>query len=326
MSDASAHYAIPQRSNQLLAAGLLCLQLSALLLLPVCWLVWPGIQSVAQPLAFTLLALAALFSTTLWALIHEAIHGLFSSDSERNQRWGRVLAIAHGCPLRMLRHGHLHHHRNSRGPADRSEVYDPQQEPRWRAALVHFLRIGGGLYVAELLFNVVIFLPKSQLERVLHSTHPGADHAADLQRASKELISAQHLRELRMDAVLVLALYATALWLWGGLWWCVLLLLAWRALVISLVDNAFHYATPLDDKFYALNLRLPQWLSRTILHFNLHRAHHRDVRAPWSALPQIAELDAHDPSFVRAVLRQWRGPIALPALQSVKRRSPIQGL
>ncbi len=322
MSDTSTHYAIPQRSNQLLAAGLLCLHLSALLLLPVCWLVWPHIQSVAQPLALTLLALAALSSTTLWALIHETIHGLFSSDSERNQRCGRMLAIAHGCPLRMLRHGHLHHHRNSRGPADRSEVYDPQQEPRWRAALVHCLRIGGGLYVAELLFNVVIFLPKSQLERVLHSTHPGADHAADLQRAGKALLSAQHLRELRMDAALVLALYATALWLWAGLWWCVLLLLAWRALVISLVDNAFHYATPLDDKFYALNLRLPQWLSGTILHFNLHRAHHHDVRAPWSALPQIAELDAHDPGFLRAVLRQWRGPIALPELQSEKRRSP----
>ena len=322
MSHSSNRYCIPSRVNLLLAVILLGLHLIALLLLPVLWLLWPGAKPVLLPLALILLALAALCSSTLWALIHESIHGLFSADSKRNMSWGRALAIVHGCPLRMLRHGHLHHHRNSRGPADRSEVYDPQQQSRWAAALAHFLRIGGGLYVAELLFNLVIMLPRRRLESMLQAAHPGADQAADLQRARAELFSAQQLRELRMDAALVLALYATALWLWGGLWWCVLLLLIWRALAISLVDNAFHYATPLDDKFYALNLRLPLWLSRLILHFNLHRAHHRDVRAPWSALPQMAELEPSDPDFATAILRQWRGPIALPELQQLTPQQP----
>lgn len=303
----------------MLAMLLLGVHLIALCLLPLCWHVWPQSKTVLLPVALLLLALLALFSTTLWALIHEAIHGLFSTNSSRSRLWGRALAIVHGCPLRMLRHGHLHHHRNSRGPADRSEVYDPQEQSRWTAAMAHFLRIGGGLYVAELLFNLVIMLPHRRLESMLQAAHPGADHAADLQRARQDLFGAEQLRELRLDAALVLVLYATALWLWGGLWWCVVLLLVWRALAISLVDNAFHYATPLDDKFYALNLRLPLALSRFILHFNLHRAHHRDVRAPWTALPSLAELEADDPAFATAILRQWRGPIALPTLQNATR-------
>jgi fatty acid desaturase len=324
LSHSSTHYVIPERSNQLLAAGLLGLQLCALVLLPLFWLLWPSMKTVLLPLAVAMLVLLALCSTTLWALIHEAIHGLLSASTKRNLFWGRALAIAHGCPLRMLRHGHLHHHRNSRGPADRSEVYDPQQQASWSAALAHYLRIGGGLYVAELLFNLAIFLPRQRLEQMLQGAHPGSENAADLQRASRELFSGNHLRELRVDASLILVLYATALWLWGSLWWCLLLLLAWRALAISMVDNAFHYATPLDDKLYALNLRLPLWVSRSILHFNLHRAHHRDVRAPWSALPQIAELQADDPDFATAVLRQWRGPIALPLLQNLKPRQAVR--
>jgi len=323
LSPSSAHYVIPERSNQLLAAGLLCLQLSALLLLPGCWLLWSGAKPVLLPIALALLVLSALCSTTLWALIHEAIHGLISASTKRNRFWGRALAIVHGCPLRMLRHGHLHHHRNSRGPADRSEVYDPQHQARWSAALAHYVRIAGGLYVAELLFNLVIFLPRQRLEQMLQGAHPGAENAADLQRARRELFDGNRLRELRMDALSVLVLYATAVCLWGSLWWCLLVLLAWRALAISMVDNAFHYATPLDDKLYALNLRLPVWVGRGILHFNLHRAHHRDVRAPWSALPLIAELEADDPDFATAVLRQWRGPIALPELQNLRPRQAL---
>ena len=313
------HYAIPERTNRMLTACLLGLHVLVLLVLPMIWRWLPGGASAGWPLIVVALVLLALTSSTLWALIHEAMHGLLSSDEQRNRRCGRSLAIVHGCPLRMLRHGHLHHHRNSRGLADRSEVYDPLTQSGWLAALAHYLRICGGLYVAELLFNLVIFLPQNLLQRMLQSTHPGADQASDLQRASMELFASNHLRELRMDASLVLILYAAAFCLWGGLWWCLLLVLGWRAVAISMVDNAFHYATPLDDKFYALNLRLPHWFSRGILHFNLHRAHHRDVRAPWSALPQIAELQADDPAFATAVLRQLRGPIPLPNLRGLTR-------
>jgi len=319
-----SRYVVPQRANSLLATVMLGLHLLVLFVLPLSWRLLPAGAGSGWPLLVAAMLLLALTSNTLWALIHEAIHGLLSSDERCNRIWGRMLAIVHGCPLRMLRHGHLHHHRNSRGPADRSEVYDPLEQSGWRAAMVHYVSVGGGLYAAELLFNLVIFLPRRLLQRMLRSAHPGADHAADLQRASTELFAGKHLRELRMDALLVLILYATAFWLWGGLWWCLLLVLGWRALAISMVDNAFHYATPLDDKFYALNLRLPHWLSRGILHFNLHRAHHRDVRAPWSVLPQIAELEAGDPGFASAVLRQLRGPIALPKLQSLKRQPPAQ--
>ncbi|HEX7917259.1 fatty acid desaturase, partial [Rudaea sp.] len=113
------------------------------------------------------------------------------------------------------------------------------------------------------------------------------------------------------DAFLVLALYTIAFALYARHWPLLLTFLATRGFLASQFDHAPHHATPLDLRDYALNMPAPRWLSAWLLNFNLHRTHHLNPSLPWNALPRVASFEPGDIGFVRAVLRQWRGPIAV---------------
>src|SRR6185369_8520147 len=67
----------------------------------------------------------ALVSNGFWALQHEAIHNLFAADQAVNRRAGRQMAVLFGSSFRILRFGHLMHHRVNRHPLDRPDSYDP---------------------------------------------------------------------------------------------------------------------------------------------------------------------------------------------------------
>lgn len=308
---------IPARLNVVLGGALLGLHLLVLLALPLLRL----------PTAWTAaaLALVALLSPTLWALVHEAIHGLLLPQRRWNQIGGRVLAVAFGAPLRALRFAHLRHHRYNRTPWGRDEVYDPAEQPRWFAYAAHYVRITFGLYAAELAVLLACWLPRSLLLPPLRRACPdlpdgSAGMATMLER---DLLSAQGVREMRVDSLGVLALYGTAFALYGGRAWLVVGFLAIRAFLASQFDHAPHHATPLEQRDHALNLTAPRWLHRALLNFPLHRTHHQNPNLPWTALPDASTFQPGDVSFVRGVLRQWRGPVAVGDAPRVDAASPV---
>jgi fatty acid desaturase len=129
--------------------------------------------------------------------------------------------------------------------------------------------------------------------------------------ADREVLSASALTQIRFDAVCVIALYGTAFALYGTRWPILAALLAVRAFISSQLDHAPHHGTPLERRDHALNLSAPRWLRHVLLNFNLHRTHHQHPHLPWRALPTFADAEPGDIPFTRAVLRQWRGPIAL---------------
>lgn len=83
-----------------------------------------------------------------------------------------------------------------------------------------------------------------------------------------------------------------------------------RAFISSQLDHAPHHGTPLERRDHALNLSAPRWLQHVLLNFNFHRTH-RHPHLPWRSLPALADTEPADIAFTHAVLRQWRGPIAL---------------
>ncbi|GAB4187418.1 MAG: hypothetical protein Tsb002_12730 [Wenzhouxiangellaceae bacterium] len=299
---------VPWRLNALLSLIFSALHLCTLWLLPLGWL-----PEYASPV---LLVLMVLITTPLWALIHEAIHGHWHQRPLLNRLGGRWLGIIFGSPFRLLRYGHLHHHRHSRQNGDRTEAYDASRLPRWRAALMFYPRLLMGLYLGEIAVNFVLWLPRSWLLKILRKLQPDAD--ASRQRAENELLSPAALRELRLDAALILLLYGSALWLYGADAWQLALVLAGRGLLISLVDNSFHYQTPLSDHLYAVNLRLPRAAAACVLNFNMHRTHHRQVNLPWTALPAATRYQDEDPTWLRGILRQLKGPQSLTTLESLE--------
>jgi len=292
---------IAVRTNVALVTVVLFLHAGVLALVPV--------VARAQPAWYALVLLPALLSNLHWGLVHEAIHGLLHPDPRRNAALGRALGIAFGAPLAPLRFAHLRHHRYNRTPLSRDDVYDPTRRSAFAAQCAYYAYIAGGLYIAELLLNLVALLPTgAQRALVRRATPAGCEHPGALDTLAEHcLLRPAAQRAFRIDALLTLASWGIVAWWWGaGRGW-LLAALGVRALAVSLLDNAAHYATPLDQPRYALNLRLPRALSFWLLNFNLHRTHHERPAMPWHALPRVADRRPQDPAFGTAVLRQLAG-------------------
>lgn len=249
-----------------------------------------------------------------WAFIHEALHGVLFDDRQLNRRLGRLNAVLYGAPFDVLRWGHLLHHAYSRTVRERSEVYAANRGGRWVAVPGYYFRLLGGLYLYEVLGGLLLLLPRQVSRRLL-----GALARPDnvLGEMGERLLEPATLRAVRQDALAALLVYSLSFAAYGEQGWMLVLALLGRALLISLVDNAFHYATPLDDVRYARNLTLPPGLSRLILHFNLHGAHHSRARLPWMELPEFHRQSGqgYQGEWFATVTRQLRGPIAEDRLE-----------
>ncbi len=296
---------VPVAANGFLTVGFVALGLFQFLLLPA-WLL------PADPAWGWVLVPAAFATTTFWALIHESFHGGLHPDGATNQRLGRLLCVAFGAPFRLLRFGHLMHHRLSRTRWERTEV--AEVTPVGVACRIGFYaRLLLGLYAAEVAANAAVFLPRAVLRRWAAARLPGGRGGEPdlLAAAERQLLSPAALAELRTDAAAVSVLLVASAWLYGPHWPLLLALLAARGLLVSFLDNAYHYGTPLDDPRYAHDLRLPSWASRAVLHFNLHGVHHRYPTLPWPALPArfAAEQGHYAGGFVPMAVRQLAGPI-----------------
>lgn len=320
-SPLSARSEIPTALNLLLVALFVAIALAQYLLLPLLLSLSAWWLLAILPLALT--------TTTFWSLIHEAIHGMLHPQRAINVGLGRLLTILFGSPFRLLRFGHLMHHRHNRTRLDRTEVFDPAEQPRWRAAMAFYPRLLGGLYLSELAACLLVWLPRPMIEslavRALGDSGAEEESSNDRLRGPllRQLLSRDGLAELRLDALLILSLLAVTLWLYGPYWWALLLLLLLRGFLISFLDNSYHYGTPLDDIPFSYNLALPEWLSALILHFNKHHVHHLYPTLSWAGLARRfrEEQGRYEGGMLSVAMRQLRGPIALPELAGEHRVS-----
>ena len=110
-----------------------------------------------------------------WAVLHEALHGNLDTDFRRNRAKGRVLAILFGSSFRVLRFGHLSHHRFNRHPLDRPDAYDPRKTTRLVAYLGFLGHTLGGQYLGEFLLPLLFWLPERAVRAVLGRALEGDD-------------------------------------------------------------------------------------------------------------------------------------------------------
>jgi fatty acid desaturase len=129
-------------------------------------------------------------------------------------------------------------------------------------------------------------------------------------------LSAESLREIRLDGLGVISWLGLSFYCYGQYWPLLLALLLARGFLISFLDNIYHYETPVSDVFFARNLRLALPLSKLLLNFNLHGTHHINPAIPWINLPKAFDVQAgkYHGDYFRAALRQLNGPIALQDL------------
>jgi fatty acid desaturase len=251
-----------------------------------------------------------LMTTPFWSLIHEAIHGTLHGSRAWNDRLGRIQAVFYGAPFVLLKTGHLLHHRFSRTPRERVEIFDPAKTTWGRVAPVYYLRLLIGLYLIELASVALAVLPAGALRRLARRAEsPNTVAGLLFDRIAQDRVRSQ----FRVDSAAVVVVYATAVLLYGAHFWMLLVAILCRAMVVSIADNSYHYGTKLDAPLEAMNLRLPRPLERFALNFNLHDVHHRHPGLRWYELrPKF--LDEGSPyhlGWLAATGRQFRGPIKL---------------
>jgi fatty acid desaturase len=84
-----------------------------------------------------------------------------------------------------------------------------------------------------------------------------------------------------------------------------------RALMISLLDNVYHYGTPSTNEKAGKNLKLSPFVSALMLHGNYHETHHVNATTAWVNLPQMhhQKNDTFDGDFLSHAAQQFRGPL-----------------
>lgn len=235
------------------------------------------------------------FSPTFWSLVHEGVHATLLPNRKRNDALSRALAIVFGSPLAMLRFGHLTHHW-AYNEAERNPPPPRPQASRLVKTPLYYFGIFGGVYVGEVIAPVLAWLPTRlifSLGEKVSGIHESASEKV-IKRLEKRLLSGPTLWQVRLDSLLVLALYVPAFMLYGAQWWVLLLALLLRGALVSFMDNIYHHRDP-GTPHRTLNLAMPSWASGAILNANLHAVHHRLPGLPWYRLKDAIDEDKDGP-------------------------------
>lgn len=262
--------------------------------------------------AGVLVVLAAVTEPLHYGLMHESIHGNLLRNEKWNRRVGRALGIALGLPWETMRFGHLAHHGFNRHDFDRPEALGPNQS--WaRAATVYYFKLVIGNAIAYAVAPLLTLVPVSAMKWALENVDRNPD-SAPLRMAALRAFSAPAKRHaVQFDLAAIVAFDVLALWLWGAWWPVFVASIVVRWFMLSLLDNAPHYAMPLDSGLNARNTRMPSWTSWLVLNQNFHGVHHHHPQLHWRDLPgkfQQAE-QRYEGGWLGALLRQFRGPIEL---------------
>jgi fatty acid desaturase len=273
-----------------------------------------------RDVAFGWLLLPVVLPTNLfWSLHHEAIHGNLHPHRSVNLSAGRLMAILLGSSFHVLRFAHLMHHRFNRNPGDRPDVYDPAVTSRAEARFRFLCNLVIGLHLSELVSPLLCLLPKRVIRRILGMIYRGDDPATEeIRRVAHRLfLDSPQLRSIRIDATLAASLLAAAAFSFGENWPMLIAFLVGRGALISIFDNVYHFATPIDRPDYARNLALPRPLQMLFLNMNLHRVHHGRPSIPWWGLPAQLQADGDtcDAPMLRAAFLQFTGPVTVAELR-----------
>lgn len=279
----------------------------------------PGLLSLDARFGLLLIPVA-LLTNGFWALHHEAIHGGFHPDRRINQLAGRVMAILLGSSFAVLRFGHLMHHRYNRNPIDRPDVYDPARQSSAAARAGFLVNLVGGLYLVEVVVPLACLLPRGLIRRIVGRVYRGEHPALQAIHLSalRLFLDQRKLAAIRVDALLSAALMLGSALLFRAHWPMLAGFLLGRGALISIFDNVYHFATPIDRPDYARNLWLPAPVRLLVLNMNLHRVHHRRPALPWWALPAALRDsgDGFDGGLFRLAARQFSGPVPVHQVRS----------
>lgn len=260
--------------------------------------------------ALAVIACAIAFSftgNTLFSLLHEAVHGVFSPQHQVNEWAGRLAAAWFPTGLSIQRAFHLTHHRNNRSRLEQFDVlHDGDvmwlKYAQWYAILT-------GVYWAVAVAGVLAYL---LLPRALHA-RPLRDKSSKVAEQTSSLAYLAVLDEL--DPLRARLEILSSIGLQAGMFWALdLSVVGWLACYSAFAFNwsslqyTDHAFSPLNARNGAWNLRVGPIGRALFLNYHSHLAHHRNSQVPWIHLNSLIVPGEPRPHFFRVWLEAWRGP------------------
>lgn len=293
---------IPGRANLLILAAAALVSGSAL---------YVASHAARWPVAALAVLVFAASANTLFALLHEAVHGILHPSPAVNRWGGRLAAAFFPTGLMVQRAFHATHHENNRSRAERFE-YIHEGDIVW-LKYAQWYAILTGVYWLATVGGVVAFLlvPGALRTKLLR----GRDSRVATQTSARPYLDA--LDELP-PVTARLELAGTAAFQIGLIWALDLSLGGWLAcyyafgLAWSSLQYTDHAFSPLDPEKGAWNLRVNPLVRMIFLNYHYHLAHHQNPRASWIHLRRLADPRVPQPRFVEIWRSMWRGPRPFP--------------
>jgi fatty acid desaturase len=289
---ASSRHAIPARRN-LLIIVLLLLATGAIFWLTAAAGAWWQVGLLA--LTF------AVIGNSIYAIVHEAEHGMLHPNRRVNDGLGVMMALFFPAPFHLLRQGHLGHHLRNRSDDEAFDFYFDNETPLLKMLQLYGI-LTGLFYVTVVLANVAVLLcPWLLKRRHFEYDRPTA--------ALMDSLNPRYRRAIWLEAAAVVVLHALIIWGLG------IAPLAYAAvyfgfgLTWSAMQYVHHFDTERDVVNGARNLRLFAPIDWIWLHHNWHLTHHRHPTVPWIHLPQLGRAENPRRGFLLwHYLKMWRGP------------------
>lgn len=284
-----------------------------LVVLPVTWwLLW--IASHSTLLYMILAAWAyAILHNTIFVLLHETVHGVFSNNRFRNDFFGILSAATFPTSFTMQKIAHLGHHERNRTDKELYDYYLPTESKTLRNIWMYSGNLFGLYWFMIPLSNLLILFAPTYFtsERFIH----GPAKVLGFESYLEEI--AQHsITRIWFECLLALG-YQVALYYLLDLTWQGWLLCHWFfALHWSALQYVDHAWSTRDVVNGAWNLKVLPISRLLALNFHYHLAHHRHPTIPWNYLPQFVDENELQPTFWSIYLTLWSGVRPAPPMYS----------
>ena len=274
MRDAfGARYPIPVALNVLGTVAVPGLMLLALAVLAHADATWARVAALA---AFCVLG------HSLFSFIHEAEHDKLLSGRGANALAGAWLGAFFPASFTVLRAAHLAHHARNRTDEELIDYYRPGESRLLKTAKFYGL-LAGTLWLGTAVLSVLMcFMPS----RLLPAPSRG-EGDADF-KSYVSFVSRTDAWRIRGETAFTITLWFSIAWLLG---------LGKESLVAYLMFGfiwstqqfIYHVRTPRHLVEGSLDLHMTPFFALLFLNMNYHLTHHRYPRAPWNALPALAD-------------------------------------
>lgn len=263
---------------------------------------------------FSLLMLIFLFVLIIpiqGSLFHEAMHGMMMKNRFINALYGKILCTFFGVSYEKLLIEHVIHHENNRKENYCDEVYTKKQGTKLKIYLTYYYKQVVGVYLKEFFFFLIIcFMPKQSIVNIMgwYKNQKNATYILD------------NIWNVRTQAIIHILMLSISFYLYSeNLYWVLPAMIFFKGVVFAVSGALGHFGTPLNDVYYAHNIKLPYLIGKYyFLNFNYHGIHHRYPTLPWihlgnkmNELGKNSALGKFHVSFIKAVIKKFYLPIIL---------------